>query len=117
MYEVLLDGSTVYACGIFTTIGGQPRNRVAALDVVTGAATAWDPNANAGVYVMELNGHDVVLGGDFTFVGGQTRNRLAIIDDATGLADFTWDANANASVYAIDRRGHRPSTSAATSPP
>ncbi len=42
----LTNGSTVYAGGNFTSIGGQARNRIAALDAATGAATAWDPNAD-----------------------------------------------------------------------
>src|SRR5262249_42529531 len=36
---------TVYASGYFFTIGGQPRKFLAALDPVTGSATAWDPAA------------------------------------------------------------------------
>src|SRR5262249_2898278 len=36
-----VSGPTVYAGGVFTTIGGQPRNNIAALDTTTGAATAW----------------------------------------------------------------------------
>mgnify|MGYP003694047973 CR=1 FL=1 len=41
-----VSGSTVYAGGAFTSIGGQARNHIAALDATTGAATAWNPNAN-----------------------------------------------------------------------
>ena len=41
-----MSGSTVYAGGGFTSIGGQARNSIAALDATTGAATAWDPNAS-----------------------------------------------------------------------
>jgi hypothetical protein len=49
VYDVTVSGSTVYAGGSFTSIGGQPRSNLAALDAVTGAATAWDPNANSHV--------------------------------------------------------------------
>ena len=45
----LVNGSTVYAGGTFTSIGGQSRNRIAALDATTGLATAWNPAANGRV--------------------------------------------------------------------
>ena len=43
-----VSGSTVYAGGSFTSIGGQARNSIAALDATTGAATSWNPNADSG---------------------------------------------------------------------
>ena len=39
--SLLRDGSTVYAGGSFTNIGGQPRNYIAALSIGSGSATAW----------------------------------------------------------------------------
>ena len=53
---------TVYAGGKFTSIGGQPRNYIAALDA-TGAATNWNPNANAEVNALALGGSTVYAGG------------------------------------------------------
>jgi hypothetical protein len=44
--SLALSGNTVYAGGIFTSVGGQPRNRLAALDASTGGATGWNPNPN-----------------------------------------------------------------------
>ena len=44
-----VSGSTVYAGGYFTSIGGQTRNHIAALDASSGLATAWDPDANGTV--------------------------------------------------------------------
>lgn len=68
-----MDGSTVYASGGFTFIGGQSRNRIAALDVTTGLATAWNPNANGTVSDMVLNGSTIYACGVFTSIGGVTR--------------------------------------------
>ncbi len=38
-----ISGSILYVGGNFTTIGGQPRNYIAALDAATGNVTGWNP--------------------------------------------------------------------------
>ena len=45
-----LSGNTVYVGGTFTSIGGQSRNNIAALDASTGNATAWNPDATGGTW-------------------------------------------------------------------
>lgn len=78
----------VYVGGEFTTIGGQTRNNVAAIDAATGLATAWNPNSDAFITELALDavGGRVYATGDFTQVGGQPRNTLAAINTADGLA-------------------------------
>ncbi len=61
-----MSGTTVYAGGYFTTIGGQARSRIAALDAITGRAMAWDPCANDGVSARVLGGGKVHAGGQFS---------------------------------------------------
>ena len=87
-------GPAVYAGGSFTSIGGQPRSRIAALDASTGTATAWNPNANSVRHALAVSGSTVYAGGGFTSIGGQTRNRIAALDAATGNAT-AWNPNAN----------------------
>jgi urease beta subunit len=93
-------GSTVYAGGEFSSIGGQTRNRIAALDITTGSATAWDPNANNSVYTLAISGSTVYAGGEFTTIGCQTRNRIAALDITTGNAT-TWNPSANGLVKTL----------------
>jgi hypothetical protein len=99
-------GPVVYAGGYFTSIGGQPRNRIAALDAATGVARPWNPNANLGVVALAVAGDLVYAGGDFTSIGGQARNRIAALDAATGLAT-PWNPNPNNFIYTLAVSGDR----------
>jgi hypothetical protein len=102
------NGSTVYAGGEFTSMGSWlVRNALAALDVTTGVATAWDPGATGGanpVHALAVDGSTVYAGGEFTVAGGQARNRIAALDAATGAAT-SWNPNSNGTVYALAPRG------------
>lgn len=44
-YDGVKVGNDLYVAGYFHTIGGQPRNNVAALDPLTGTARDWNPDA------------------------------------------------------------------------
>ena len=93
-------GDTVYAAGGFAAIGGQARNRIAALDATTGAATAWNPNLY-GYYVSALAvaGDTVYAGGGFTSIW-QRSGRLAALDATTGAAT-AWNPAADGGVSAL----------------
>jgi hypothetical protein len=102
-------GSMVYAGGPFTSISGQTRNNIAALDTRTGRATDWDPNVNKDGRVLTLaispptfggSGSTIYVGGDFTSIGGQFRNNIAALDASTGLAT-AWNPNVDSQVYAL----------------
>src|SRR5262249_9561188 len=49
-----VSGTTVYVGGHFISIGGQLRNRLAALDAATGRPTPWNPDANGGVLSLAV---------------------------------------------------------------
>jgi hypothetical protein len=97
-----VSGNTVYAGGIFTSIGGQARGSIAALDASSGLATPWNPNPSGGglVDVLTISGSTVYAGGSFSSMGGQTRKNIAALDAASGLA-MPWDPNANGEVTAL----------------
>lgn len=102
--SLVVSGTTVFAAGNFITVGGQPRNRIAALDINTGNATSWDANSNNQVNVLAIDGTTLYAGGFFTNIGGQTRNRIAALDTSTGAAT-AWNPNANSTVSAITVSG------------
>jgi len=93
-------GTTVYASGTFTTVGGQARNNIVALDATTGAVNAWNANANSAVNALATSGSIVYAGGTFTTIGGQSRNRIAALDATTGAAT-AWNPGADNNVAAL----------------
>ncbi|TXI67801.1 MAG: T9SS type B sorting domain-containing protein [Cyclobacteriaceae bacterium] len=99
-------GGVVYAGGFFTSAGGQSRRSIAALDITTGTATAWNPNPSSGVVrTIELTGSTLFMGGTFTTVGGTLREYLAEVDLTTG-ALTSWDPNFDdATVYDLELAG------------
>jgi hypothetical protein len=93
-------GSTIYASGVFTTIGGQTRNNLAALNAADGTATTWDPNPNSEVATLAVSGQLVYVGGFFTSIGGQTRNKIAALSVSDGTAT-SWDPDATNSANVL----------------
>ncbi len=91
-----LNGSSLYAAGDFAAIGGQPRKNIAALDVMTGAATSWNPNPETGqvisVKAIALSANTVYIGGEFDTIGSTARHSLAAIDASTA-AVTDWNPN------------------------
>ena len=83
-------GETLYVGGQFGAIGGQSRNRIAALNAFTGEPTQWNPGIagltgalNRVDAITPVNGL-VYIGGAFNIAGGQPRGRAAAISAATG---------------------------------
>ena len=95
-----MSGSTVYAGGDFNNIGGQSRSHIAALDAISGLATAWNPGADNIVFALAVSGSTVYAGGYFGTIGGQSRSHIAALDATSGLAT-TWNPGASSLVYAL----------------
>src|SRR5439155_5542547 len=98
-------GSTLYAGGQFTLIGGQPRNNLAALNVSDGTATNFNPAPNgsdfgSSVFALAVSGSTIYAGGGFTFIGGQPRDYMAGLNTADGTAT-NFNPKADNSVHAL----------------
>jgi hypothetical protein len=92
--QTLLPGpNVIYVGGDFTSVGGMPRSRIAALDINTFQATTWNPNADNSVRNLLAVDNTIYVGGSFGKIGGEFRNRIAAVDSVSGLATV-WDPNA-----------------------
>ena len=112
VFALAVDGTTVYAGGRFTIIGGTTRNRIAALND-TGNATSWDPgnldtDGPVKALAVSLDGKTVYAGGEFFNIGAQTpfpeRSYLAALDADSGNAT-PWNPVPDSSVYALVLKG------------
>jgi hypothetical protein len=82
VYALAVSGSTVYAGGEFSAIGGQPRNRIAAIEALSGLATpAWNPGASGRVLALAISGTTVYAGGGFGDICGRPQSFIAAIGD------------------------------------
>lgn len=99
VFAMALDAAgAVYAAGQFTSIGGQPRGRIARI-ASHGAGVVdavWNPSANSRVdtLVIDADG-SVFVGGHFTSVGGVPRARIAKVSGTgVGAVDALWNPSA-----------------------
>ena len=79
-----LSGGTLYIGGRFTSVGGQPRNRLAAVDSRLGLSTSWAPQVDSPVGSIAVFGSRVFVAGAFTNLGGFGRMGLGALDAVTG---------------------------------
>lgn len=68
----LLSATTLYAGGNFETVGAETRNNLAAIDVVTGEPTSWNPHPDDIVRSLAATTNYVYVGGEFDYMGAPT---------------------------------------------
>jgi Ca2+-binding RTX toxin-like protein len=104
------DGSRMFVGGTFTSVGGQTRNRLAAIDPVTGSVDKnWKgTGVNDVVRALVVSGDRLYLGGNFTKVRGEPRKHLAAVNASTAALDPVWTPSATkpdastSTVWALD---------------
>ena len=90
------DGGRLFVGGTFTNVDGLSRNRLAAINLATGAPDSkWSAGANSTVWALAVSDAGVYAGGDFTTVKTQARNHLAKLDASTGAPDANWTPSAD----------------------
>jgi len=93
-------GGGWYIGGEFTSINGQPRNRLARINA-DGSLHSFDPNMDNRVFSLALDASgNLYVGGWFSTIGGSTtRSYIAKFDNTGALTSF--DPNLNGHVYAL----------------
>ncbi len=98
-----MDGGTLYAAGPFTSIGGQSRAGLAALDPGTGLATAWSPSVTGSVLRLDAGNGHLYLVGQFSQIGSQASNGAGAVHLGTGMPlDWTPDPNGTGLFTTVD---------------
>jgi len=106
VFSLALSGNSLYVGGGFSNIGGQTRNRIAALDTGTGNATLWNPNSGGNIWSIAISGTTVYVGGEYlSNIGGQIRTNIAALNASTGNA-LSWNPIPNGRVFAIEVSGN-----------
>jgi hypothetical protein len=95
------DGSSVYAGGAFTQVGGQTRTNLARVDGATGAVLTGVPSANNTVRALVLGGNRLYVGGALTSLGPVNTGRLGAVNLGSGTADTAFKPKPNGSVRTL----------------
>ncbi len=109
MRALARDGGRLFIGGNFAAFAGQPRGRLAVVDIATQTLLPFDPAVSgAGVYALLVHGGQLYVGGSFDGVGGLARSHLARLELASGA----WSAwgpavTSSGSVTAIGAGGGR----------
>jgi hypothetical protein len=84
MYAIAVSGTSVYAVGDFTSIGGQSRFGIAKLNNSNGNAdSSWNASPDAYVTDIAVYNSDIYVSGGFSTIGGTSRQHLAAINLST----------------------------------
>lgn len=108
--ELKIAGDRLYVGGRFTTIGGQQRNGLAAIDLQTRSVTAWAPEVvplstvqPAQIDDLHIRGRTLYACGLFRSLGARVISGdggVGAVDTQTGLATG-WDPRPNGGVIAL----------------
>ncbi|MGO9018058.1 MAG: carboxypeptidase regulatory-like domain-containing protein [Syntrophobacteraceae bacterium] len=95
---IATDGLTTYIGGNFTTIQGQSRCNIAAIDASTGEVTPWNPIVGSICSLPVVHAIAISADGGVVYVG--TEYGVFAFDAATGEAT-SWNPNAHGAIYAL----------------
>ncbi|MCX7589821.1 MAG: choice-of-anchor D domain-containing protein, partial [Patescibacteria group bacterium] len=99
------DNQKLYIGGFFSSVNGQSRTNLAAINTSDGSLiNSFNPNVNGAIYSLALSSDNqkLYIGGGFSSVNGQSRTNLAAINtsDGTLVSGFNISVN-DGPVYSL----------------
>ena len=99
--EASPDGTKLFVGGTFNTVNGVARQKVASLNLTTGAPVtgfATTQSTNNQVTALAATNSTLYVGGKFTRVNGVLKTGLAALNANTGAVDNSFDNNISGGV-------------------
>jgi len=91
--HMVISGNVLYVTGQFTTINGNARQRIAAINLLDGSLMGWDPAPDGDITTLAVNNGILYVGGLFAHIGGAARNSLAAFALPSNTI-LSWNPNA-----------------------
>src|SRR5215217_2357602 len=106
---ILRVGSKIYIGGSFTSVAGEPRSNLAAINANTGRLTGWAPKTNGQVRALAAspNGTRIYAGGAFTSVSGIAHRYVVAISASTGRVERRWKTGTDSADLSLATSGSR----------
>ncbi|WP_107764742.1 beta strand repeat-containing protein [Nocardioides terrigena] len=92
--EVTPDGTKLFVGGSFNTVNGVAKQKVASLNLTTGAPLStfgFTNSTNNQVQSLAATNSTLYVGGRYTRINGQLRTGLAAVNAASGVVDMAFD--------------------------
>jgi large repetitive protein len=91
--EATPDGTKLFVAGSFNTVGGVTRQKVASLNLTTGAPVStfgFTQNTNNQATALATSNSTLYVGGKFSRINGVLKTGLAAVNTASGAVDTTF---------------------------
>ena len=92
--EASPDGTKLFVGGSFNTVNGVAKQKVASLNLTTGAPLTtfgFTNSTNNQVQSLAASNSTLYVGGRYTRINGQLRTGLAAVNAASGVVDLTFN--------------------------
>lgn len=100
--SLLLIGDDLYIGGLFTSVGGQGRARLAKIDTRNKTLdNDWTPTCNGNIVDIVSYGSDIYIGGSFNQVNSQSIDDIAKLNDSDGSLDMGFTPNSDGLVLTL----------------